>query len=286
MDIIKRFQIVNADCLDVLKVLPDGSIPCIVTSPPYSDMRKNSKHYCMDFDFKSIAREIVRILPEGGVVCWNVGDKIKNGNESLAGPRQATFFQDLGFNVRTLIYQKNGGFHSYGGAGYNHDFEYVFICSKGRPRAFNPLIDKPNARAGEKGGGRGKIWLPDGTQHKRGKEDEYIIPKDSKRGSIWIYSPGGNKTCTDGTVHPALMHEQLCKDLIFSFSNEGDLILDPFAGGGTTLKVARELDRRAIGIEIMEANCRIIEGRVPDCKRVSAEELRTRIMMSAAAHLN
>jgi len=286
MSILSKFQIVNDDSLNVLRLFPDESIPFILTSPPYDDIRKNSKHYCTHFDFENMAKEIFRVLMQGGVLCWNVGDQIKSGNESLTGPRHAIYFQELGLDIRTLIYQKTSGFHPYGGAGYNKDFEYVYICSKGRIKTFNPLIDKINKETGTIGGNRGRIWLPDGTRRKRAKDDAFIIPPYAKRGSIWIYSPGGGKTCTDGTKHPALMHEQLCKDLMLSFSNVGDLIYDPFAGGGTTLKVARELGRQAIGSEIIDTSCRIIEKRVPGCERVTAEELRMRLLMSAEAHLN
>ena len=79
---------------------------------------------------------------------------------------------------------------------------------------------------------------------------------------------------------------RLCKDLMLSFSNVGDLVYDPFAGGGTTLKIARELGRQAIGSEKIDASCQIIMKRVPGCERVTAEELRMRLLMSAAAHLN
>ena len=99
-NIISRFQIVNADSLNVIRLFPDESIPFILTSPPYDDIRKNSKHYCTHFDFEKMAKEIFRVLPAGGVLCWNVGDQIKNGNESLTGPRHAIYFQELGLDIR------------------------------------------------------------------------------------------------------------------------------------------------------------------------------------------
>ena len=72
-------KIIEGDCLEKLKDIPDNSIDLVVTSPPYDDIR-DYKGY--SFNFESIAKELFRVTKQGGVVVWIVGDKTNNGTES------------------------------------------------------------------------------------------------------------------------------------------------------------------------------------------------------------
>ena len=69
---------------------------------------------------------------------------------------------------------------------------------------------------------------------------------------MWVYDVGKNKDTKDKIAlkHPARFPENLAKDHILSWSNEGDLVLDPFMGSGTTAKMAKQTGRKFIGIEI------------------------------------
>jgi DNA modification methylase len=85
--------------------------------------------------------------------------------------------------------------------------------------------------------------------------------KDRKpRENIWEYKTGSGKTvCTD---HPAAYPEELAGDHIISWSNEGDIVLDPFSGSGTTAKVAKHNARKYVGIEINPDYCEIASNRL------------------------
>jgi site-specific DNA-methyltransferase (adenine-specific) len=89
------------------------------------------------------------------------------------------------------------------------------------------------------------------------------------RQNIWAYAVGGGG---DGK-HPAPFPEALARDHILSWSNEGDIVLDPFNGSGTTTKMAREMGRRYIGIEVNPEYCEIAK-----------ERLRQQILFPAETH--
>jgi site-specific DNA-methyltransferase (adenine-specific) len=138
---------------------------------------------------------------------------------------------------------------------YHQLFEYVFILSKGKPRCFNPIMDKPNAQAGKIGAlGQNTYMKRDGAKSTR---HTYMTKKLGMRGNVWRGKTAGQEVVCKKLWHPAMMPLWLAKDLIRSWSNEGDTILDPFAGSCTSLLAAKSLGRRAIGIEISAEYCRM-----------------------------
>jgi DNA modification methylase len=234
-------KIYNEDCLITLGRLPDNSIQATITSPPYDDLRKYEGY---SFDFDSIAKELFRVTKESGVVVWVVGDSTKNGSESGSSFRQALRFMEIGFNLHdTMIYEKNSPAYpaSRTSNRYTQIFEYMFVFSKGKPKA-NLIIDKPNKWAGHKDW-RGSLKKP--------------VPDFSPRNNIWKYT-----TSFNGVKHPAPFPEKLAEDHILTWTDEGDLIYDPFLGSGTTAKMALLNGRKFIGSEISESYCAISEQRI------------------------
>ena len=97
-------SIINSDCLEGLKDIPEDSVDLTVTSPPYDDLRKYKGY---SFDFVGIAQELYRVTKPGGVVVWVVGDSTNNGSESGTSFRQALKFMEIGFKLHdTMIYEK------------------------------------------------------------------------------------------------------------------------------------------------------------------------------------
>lgn len=93
------------------------------------------------------------------------------------------------------------------------------------------------------------------------KHGQGVPTKETKpRGNVWSYAVGTEQD-SDGT-HPAIFPESLAKDHISSWSNPGDVVLDCFAGSGTTIKAAKELNRQAIGIEINPDYVQLIQTRL------------------------
>ena len=250
------------DVVEQLSQFPDESIDLVVTSPPYDNLRyysaKNEKELenIWNFEkFKIVAKELYRIMKKGGVVVWVVGDATIKGSETGNSFRQALYFKDeCGFKLHdTMIYNKN----NYSPCGsrycYTQSFEYMFILTKGNPRSFNPLKTKNNNYRGRVKKVRVNRRKANGElpKFKLVKEKEYI-----KKNNVWTYSNFNR------TAHPAPFPEQLAHDHIISWSNEGDIVLDPLCGSGTTLKMAEKLNRKWIGIEINPEYCEIAKQRI------------------------
>jgi DNA modification methylase len=237
------------DCRDVLPTLEAGSVQMCVTSPPYDNLRTYGGH---SWDFEAVALELFRVLCDGGVLCWNVGDSVVNGSETLTSAKQKIFFREqCGFRVHdTMIYERLN-FSAPETVRYHQMFEYVFVLSKGMPRSFNPIADRPNVYAGRKTFGVRTKRQADGTLKAQGGVAP--TPDFGMRGNIWKGNTAGQENPCQALGHPAMMPFWLARDLIVSWSNPGDTVLDPFFGSGTSGKAAELLGRKWIGIEINPA---------------------------------
>lgn len=267
-------NIINSDCLDGLKKnVPKNSIDLTVTSPPYDDLRKYKGY---SFDFEGIAQELYRVTKTGGVVVWVVGDSTTNGSESGTSFKQALKFMEIGFNLHdTMIYKKNtSSFPARRDSKrYTQIFEYMFVFTKGKIKTGNLICDKENKWYGHKNWGRNT------HRNKYGElvetKDIKPVPKYSPRNNIWRYVVGGGYGQKDKKAykHPATFPTDLAKDHILSWSNKGDVVLDPFMGSGTTAIACLELDRKYIGFEISEEYCDLINLRIDYFKRnINKEE--------------
>jgi len=248
-------KIICGDCPEVMKGMPDKCVDLTVTSPPYDNLR-DYKGY--EFNFKSIARQLFRVTKQGGVVVWVVGDATVNGNESGSSFKQVLHFKEIGFNLfDTMIYFKQG-FSNPSANRYHQVFEYMFILSRGRPKTFNPIKDRINRW--EKSFGRNT------SRNKNGELKEFKrkirFGKYGMRYNIWEYHTGFNPKKYTEKEHPAIFPENLAYDHIKSWSNEREIVLDPFIGSGTTARAAKDLHRNFIGIEISQDYCKIAENRL------------------------
>ncbi len=208
--------------------------------------------------FKSIAKELYRVTKDGGVVVWIVADETSKGSESGTSFRQALYFKECGFKLYdTMIWYKqlSGAIGSM--KRYENTFEYMFVLSKGMPKAANIIKDKPNKTSGTILHGtvreRDGSLKPRGNSNGRKKTAEY-----GRRHNVWtIYPERRNKT-----IHPAVFPKQLAQDHIISWSNEGDVVLDCFMGSGTTGLACIDTNRHFVGIELDDTYYEIAKQRI------------------------
>lgn len=244
------------DCLEGLKLLDDNSVDLTVTSPPYDDLRTYNGY---SFDFENIANELYRVTKEGGSIVWIVSDATINGSESGTSFKQALYFKEIGFNIHDTMIWEKPTFTAVGAlkTKYAQVFEYMFIFTKGKIKTFNPIKDRKNKYVGDK--------KHSGIRQKDGsiKEKSSIgkpVAEYGQRFNVWHMPTCQSKT--ERTGHPAQFPEQLINDHIISWSNEGDIVLDPFMGSGTTAKMAKLNDRNFIGFELSKEYCDIAEERL------------------------
>lgn len=231
--------------------IPDNSIDLTVTSPPYDNLRKYNGFV---FPFEEIAQQLYRVTKQGGVVVWVVADATIKGSETGTSFRQALYFKELGFNLHdTMIYERVAcNFPDT--VRYYQIFDYMFVLSKGFPKTFNPIRDRKNISFGRKVTGTARNT--DGSTQRKACYGN-TIPEYGIRNNIWRIVDGKRNN-----EHPASFYEQIPKDHILSWSNPGDIVLDPMCGSGTTLKMAKKNNRKYIGIDISEEYVALSKQRV------------------------
>jgi len=253
---IKTDIIYNMDCVEGMNLLPNESIDLTVTSPPYDNLRKYNG---FAWDFENTVRELFRITKPGGIVVWVVNDSTVRGSESCTSFRQALFFVECGFNLHdTMIYCKNNPVPQADKTRYTQCFEYMFVFSKGKPKTINRMVE-PCIHTGKVHFGKNK-QNDDNCDRKIDRAVKEFKPLRN----IWYYNVGINQSSKDkiASKHPAIFPEQLAKDHILTWSNEGDIVLDPFMGSGTTAKMAVVTARKYIGFEISKEYCDIADIRL------------------------
>lgn len=237
------------------RALDGESIDLVVTSPPYDDLRTYGGH---SWDFDAISPELVRVLKPGGVIVWIVNDGKEKGSETGSSFRQALGFMGLGLRLHdTMIWQKPNFSHPSQNQ-YQQVFEYMFVLSKGAPKTFNPIKDRRNLYAGTKPLGRNTVANADGS---KGLRKVSTIAEFGMRHNVWMMNTTGQEAPCSSIDHPATFPKQLAADHITSWSNAGDMVLDPFVGSGTTALAALELGRSVIGFEINPAYAEIARRR-------------------------
>lgn len=239
--------------LETMARMPDNFVDLVVTSPPYDGLRDYNGY---SFPFEDIAKELFRVIKDGGVIVWVVGDATINGSETGTSFRQALYFKECGFNLHdTMIYYRISPFPD--SIRYHQSFEYMFVLSKFKPKSINLLKQKKTGETGKPESRTfrnkdGSVKLAD--EKAIARMNKSMLLDEKTRENIWRINAGFGQSTTDKDAfkHPAIFPEKLVSDHIHSWSNEGDLVYDPFMGSGTTAKMSHIYKRNWIGSEISQ----------------------------------
>jgi len=249
--LVPKCELILGDCVQVMSNMKNESIDLVVTSPPYFNLREYShwNNYENYLDFiESVFNELSRILKNGRFVCWNIQDNLPNPTET--GRKYFALMPDT-----VKIAQK---------------FDFEWEC--------NVLWNKQNATQIMLGSYPYPptmiyrqitesicIFRKHGKADLSHKKESDKIDKETWANYtkiIW------NISAQTKSYHPAPFPEEIPKRLITLHSFSGDIVFDPFVGSGTTCKVARELKRNSIGIEIHEPYYEIAKKRCESVQEV------------------
>lgn len=258
-------RLILGDCLDIMRSMDASSVDLTVTSPPYDNLRTYNGNNALwgENVWKGVIEELYRVTKNGGVVVWVVADATIKGSETGTSFKQALWAMECGFNLHDTMIWNKGGFSAVGSlrVRYAPVFEYMFVFSKGGPKSFNPIKDRKNKHAGRSL--HGTIRQQDGAIKRMTGDKVKSIKDKGQRFNVWdLPAEMSNKK----RLHPAPFPEYIAHDHITSWSENGDVVFDPFMGSGSTGAAALNTGRRFIGIELDPDYFKIAEQRINDAK--------------------
>ena len=243
-------KVYNDNCITVMnELIANGvQVDLTVTSPPYDNLRTYEGSCQWNFEtFKAVADRLYKITKDGGVIVWVVGDATIKGSETGTSFKQALYFKEIGFNLHDTMIWYKGSCPFPDKTRYYQSFEYMFVFVKGKIEHFTPIEDRVNKWGGEKV--HGTLRQPDGSlKQPTGVKSGRVVKEKGVRFNVWDIPPERNNK----TGHPAVFPMNIANDHILSWSNEGDVVFDPFMGSGTTGVVCKKLNRNFIGVEIVD----------------------------------
>lgn len=238
-------EVICGDAFQLIKQVESGSVDLVLTSPPYG-IGKSYEKRCDSMEEYSemmlpIVPEVIRVLKPGGVIAWQVGQRLEADNVINLSEVYLPEFRRLGMKmINRLIWE----FHDnkpFAGTHYQrlttcHE-EVLILYKPGADYSF----DLDSVRVPQ--------TYPTKVCYRSSRRGVITCnPKGKNPGDVWdIHTLHFNSP--EKLDHPAQYPEKLCEGLIGLLSKQGDVVLDPFAGTGTTLYVAKAMGRRFIGFE-------------------------------------
>ncbi|MBS3085950.1 site-specific DNA-methyltransferase [Candidatus Pacearchaeota archaeon] len=261
------------DCMELSKELPDDSVDLVVTSPPYADTVSyghevevfNPENY-VDW-FLQLFHEAYRFLKPAGSFILNINDRATNGERS-------TYVFELVYRIAKetrlklfdrYIWFKKSALPMPGDKRLNDRIEYIFHFVKdtkkfktNTDRVREPYKEISLRRFKNKVHGN-DIINSDGTTELSQRGSSKPHPLGKKPITVFRFDTG---SALRGLKHPAPFHPQLPEFFIKWLTDEKDIVLDPFMGGGTTGVVALKLNRKYLGFDINPEYIKMTEERI------------------------
>lgn len=229
------------DRLDLLRQIPDGEARLIVTSPPYNIGKEYERRTGLDTYLRGqeeTLKECVRALAKDGSLCWQVGNHV---DASEVYPLDILIYpicKRLGLILRNrIVWHFEHGLNA--SRRFSGRYETILWFAKSDSHVFNlDPVRVPQKYPGKK-------------YFKGPKAGEYSSnPLGKNPGDLWVI-PNVKHNHIEKTAHPCQFPIELIERLVLSMTNEGDLVLDPYMGVGSTLCAAALHDRRSAGSDVV-----------------------------------
>jgi adenine-specific DNA-methyltransferase len=261
----EQIVVYSGDCLELLHSIPDQSIQLIVTSPPYNIGKEYEKRLHLDLYLRQqeqVITECVRTLAPSGSLCWQVGNYVDRGAIIPLDSVLYPIFSRLGLRMRNrIIWHFEHGLHC--SRRFSGRYETISWYTKSDDYVFNlDAVRIPQKYPGKK--------------HFKGpKAGQYSCnPLGKNPGDVWPI-PNVKSNHVEKTEHPCQFPVELIERLVLSLTNEGDWVLDPFLGTGTTVIAAIRHQRRGAGAETVSKYVSLARERI---QKEMEGTLRTRPM--------
>lgn len=248
----KQAVLFEGDCLKLLSKIPNDSIRLVITSPPYnlgkSYERKGNLEKYLAWQDKVIA-ECIRVLHPEGSICWQVGNYVHEGAIVPLDIALYPSFAQRGLKLRNrIVWHFEHGLHCSRRLSGRH--ETILWFTKSNSYVFNlDPIRVPQKYPGKK-------------YFKGPRAGQYSCnPLGKNPGDVWVI-PNVKNNHVEKTLHPCQFPVELVERLVLSMTQEGDWVLDPFAGVGSSLAAALKHGRRAVGAELLAEYCKIARERM------------------------
>ncbi len=254
----------NGDNAQFLASLPSGSVKLVVTSPPYNvgksyETKMAIEHYLEAQ--QSVIRELYRVLADDGSICWQVGNYIEDGEVFPLDIYYYGLFKSTGMQLRNrIVWQFGHGLHAR--KRFSGRYEMLLWFSKSSAYTFNlDPVRVPSKYPGKRHFKGDKRGQPSGNPLGKNPSDVWQIMAHEWEEGIWDI-PNCKANHPEKTVHPAQFPIELAERCVLAFTNEGDRVLDPYAGVGSSLLAALKNDRKALGSERIHEYVEIARGRI------------------------
>jgi adenine-specific DNA-methyltransferase len=242
----------EGDCREMFRQIPAGAIQLVVTSPPYNLGKEYESHLHLN-DYvaqqRAVIAECARVLSDCGSICWQLGNYVDAGAiiplDSLLYP----VFAELGLKMRNrIVWHFEHGLHC--SRRLSGRYETILWFTKGDDYAFDlDAIRVPQKYPGKK-------------YFKGPKAGQYSCnPLGKNPGDVWTI-PNVKSNHVEKTGHPCQFPVELIERLVLSLSREGDWVLDPFLGTGTSIIAALRHQRRGIGAEVIRKYIELAKSRI------------------------
>ena len=254
-------RLINGDCGQVLKTFHSSSVDLIVTSPPYADQRKSvyggvhADHYVEWF--LPIADELYRVLKQSGSFVLNIKERVVDGERHTYVMELIIAMRKRGWLfTEEYIWHKRNCYPGKWPNRFRDAWERCLHFTKAKKFAmYQDAVRVPM-------GDWKKSRLKSLSDTDKRRDESKVGSGFGKKIENWVgrdlaYPTNVLHMATEcsNRSHSAAFPDALPEWFIKLLSKEGDVVLDPFAGSGTTLRVARALGRAFVGIELQKQYC-------------------------------